>query len=65
MSNYVVIARFDEATDKKLNKLRKTFTNSGYSVPEWPVHITIGAYENIYVHQPSIVPMDAASFDFA
>lgn len=48
MSNYVVIARFDEATDKKLNKLRKTFTNSGYSVPEWPVHITIGAYENIY-----------------
>lgn len=47
MSNYVVIARFDEATDKKLNKLRKTFTNSGYSVPEWPVHITIGAYENI------------------
>ena len=47
MSNYVVIARFDEATDKKLNKLRKTFTNSGYSVPKWPVHITIGAYENI------------------
>ena len=47
MSNYVVIARFDNATDKKLNKLRKSFINTGYSVPEWPVHITMAAYENI------------------
>lgn len=47
MSNYVVIARFDNATDKKLNKLRESFINSGYSVPEWPVHITIAAYEDI------------------
>lgn len=47
MSNYVVIARFDDKSDKKLNKLRKSFTDAGYSVPEWPVHITIGAYENI------------------
>lgn len=47
MSNYVVIARFDDATDKKLNRLRKTFSNTDYSVPEWPVHVTIGAYENI------------------
>lgn len=47
MSNYVVIARFDSVTDKKLNKLRKSFINAGYSVPEWPIHITIAAYENI------------------
>lgn len=47
MSNYVVIARFDNTTDKKLNKLRKSFTNAGYSVPEWPMHITMAAYENI------------------
>lgn len=47
MSNYVVIARFDDKADKKLNKLRKSFTNTGYSVPQWPVHITIAAYENI------------------
>lgn len=47
MSNYVVIAMFDDKLDKKLNKLRKSFINLGYSIPEWPVHITIGAYENI------------------
>lgn len=47
MSNYVVIARFDNVTDIKLNKLRKSFTDTGYSVPEWPPHITIAAYENI------------------
>lgn len=47
MSNYVVIARFDEASDKKLNKLRKAFTNTGYKVSEWPIHITIAAYEKI------------------
>lgn len=37
MSNYVVIAEFDSVTDKKLNKLIKSFTDAGYSVPEWPV----------------------------
>ncbi len=47
MSNYVVIARFDDITDKKLNKLKKSFTDTGYSVPEWPAHITIAAYENM------------------
>lgn len=47
MSNYVIIARFDSATDQKLNKLRKSFTDAGYSVPEWPVHITMAAYENM------------------
>lgn len=47
MNNYVVIARFDNATDKKLNQLKKSFENAGYSVPEWPVHITIAAYEDI------------------
>lgn len=47
MSNYVVIARFDKATDKKLNKIRELFADTGYSIPEWPIHITIGAYENI------------------
>ena len=47
MSDYVVIARFDSVTDKKLNKLRKSFAVAGYSVPEWPAHITIAAYENI------------------
>lgn len=47
MSNYVVIARFDSKSERKLNKLRKSFINAGYSVPEWPVHITIAAYENI------------------
>ncbi len=47
MSNYVVIARFDRITDGILNKLRKSFANAGYSVPEWPIHITIAAYENM------------------
>ena len=47
MRNYVVITRFDTVTDEKLNKLRRTFEDTGYSVPEWPVHITIAAYENI------------------
>ena len=44
--NYVVIARFDEETDKKITKLRNLFMDAGYSVPEWPPHITIAAYEN-------------------
>lgn len=47
MSNYVVIARFDSVADKELNKLRKSFASAGYSVPKWPVHITMAAYENI------------------
>ena len=46
MSNYVVIARFDEETDKKIISLRKQMVDAGYSVPEWPPHITIAAYEN-------------------
>lgn len=47
MSNYVVIARFDNVTDKKMNMLRKSLTDMGYSVPEWPPHITIAAYEDM------------------
>ena len=46
---YVVIARFDAATDNKLNKLRKRLHENGclHTIPEWPPHITIAAYENI------------------
>ncbi len=47
MSNYVVIARFDDITDKRINKFRMSFIDTGYSVSDWPVHITISAYENI------------------
>jgi len=46
MSNYVVIARFDEETDKRIIRLKKILTEHGYSVQEWPPHITIAAYEN-------------------
>lgn len=46
MANYAVIASFDEDTDKKINALRKLLTNAGYTVPEWPLHITMAAYEN-------------------
>ena len=46
MANYVVIARFNEETDKRITKLRNLLTDAGYSVPEWPPHITIAAYEN-------------------
>jgi len=47
MSNYVVLARFDAEKDNQINILRKTLSDEGYSVPEWPFHITIAAYENI------------------
>ena len=47
MSNYVVIARFEEATNSKLFSLRDKFESAGFCVQEWPPHITIAAYENI------------------
>jgi len=47
MSNYVVIARFDEETDKRIARLKKLLVEHGYSVQEWPPHITIAAYENL------------------
>lgn len=46
MSNYVVIARFDDSTNVKIMDLQKTLTEAGYSVQQWPPHITIAAYEN-------------------
>lgn len=46
MSNYVVLARFNEEKDMQLIKLKKILSNAGYSVAEWPPHITISAYEN-------------------
>lgn len=47
MSNYVVLARFNEEKDMQLKKLKKELSSKGYSVPEWPPHITISAYENM------------------
>lgn len=47
MSNCVVLARFNEENDRQLLKLRKVLSEQGYSVPEWPPHITISAYENL------------------
>jgi len=47
MSNYVVIARFDNETNERFLRLGDELKKSGYSVPEWPPHITISAYENI------------------
>ena len=47
MRNYVVIARFDEETEKVLLNLRQKFRDSGFIVQEWPPHLTIAAYENI------------------
>ena len=46
MANYVVIARFDDETDKKIINLRNLLVDVGYFVPEWSPHITIAAYEN-------------------
>lgn len=46
MANYVVLARFDEETDRKFFALGKLLIDAGYSIPEWPPHITIAAYEN-------------------
>jgi len=47
MANYVVLARFDKETDKRFIDLQKQMVDSGYSISEWPPHITIAAYENI------------------
>ncbi|MGF7141687.1 hypothetical protein HNQ56_000097 [Anaerotaenia torta] len=47
MSNYVVLARFNEEKELQLMDLKKALSDEGYSVPEWPLHITIAAYENL------------------
>lgn len=47
MKDHVVIARFDEETDKRLLRLRKRMVDVGFPVPEWPPHITIAAYEDL------------------
>ena len=47
MCDCVVIARFDEAADKRLFNLHNEFEIAGLQVQEWPPHITIAAYENI------------------
>lgn len=46
MKKYVVIARFDDNTNQKMLSLRDELMSKGYSVQEWPPHITIAAYEN-------------------
>lgn len=48
MANYVVMVRFDEATDKKILRLRENLVANGYqkAVNGWPPHITIAAYED-------------------
>ena len=47
--DYVVIARFDDETDEKLNSLRKRLQEKGYikTISDWSPHITIAAYEGI------------------
>jgi len=47
MSNYVVIARFDEAANRNIVRLRRQMEEAGFDVPEWPPHITLAAYEDI------------------
>lgn len=49
MANYVVVARFDDATDKKLTELQSVLQENGYinAISQWPPHITIAAYENV------------------
>jgi hypothetical protein len=49
MADYVVIARFDEKTDRRVTYQRNMPRGAGYIVPEWPPHVTIAAYENLYV----------------
>ena len=44
MKSYVVIARFDEETERKIVDLQSKLT--GCSIPDWPPHVTIAAYEN-------------------
>ena len=46
MKKYVVIARFDDDTNQKMLSLRDKLMSKGYSVQEWPPHITLAAYEN-------------------
>ena len=46
MSNCNVLARFNEEKDRQLKELKKLLSDEGYSVPEWPPHITISAYED-------------------
>jgi hypothetical protein len=44
MKSYVVIARFDAETERRILELQNKLT--GCSIPDWPPHITIAAYEN-------------------
>ena len=46
MGNYVVLARFDKEKNDQINILRNILSTEGYSVPDWPPHITIAANEN-------------------
>jgi hypothetical protein len=46
MSNYVVIARFTKEKDTQIINLQNSLSDMGYSIPKWPPHITIAAYEN-------------------
>lgn len=46
ISNYIVIARFDEQTNSKFFHLHEEFKSCGFSEPEYPPHMTIAAYEN-------------------
>ena len=47
MANYVVMVRFDEATEKRILLLQEKLVANGYqsAINEWPPHITIAAYE--------------------
>jgi hypothetical protein len=47
--NYCVVARFDEAADKKLTNLKATFLSEGYGgvATNWPPHITLATYETV------------------
>ena len=47
MANYVVMVRFDEATDQKISYLQEKLVANGYqkAMNGWPPHITIAAYE--------------------
>ncbi len=47
MSDYVVIARFDEKTENMILDLRKILREKGFSVSDFPPHITLAAYENV------------------
>ena len=49
MADYVVMVRFDEATEQKILRLQETLVANGYqsAINEWPPHITIAAYEGV------------------